>query len=240
MTQSGLSPGLRYGDVVRVDLVGHSMGGIVINEILHEFPCLKVDNLVYLASAASLDHFDKTALPYLEGPVGGQTRVYFVGLHPINESTEDLYWYFPFIPRGSLLHWIDTMYEPSSRVLAKTMGSWVNIMRYRSLLAPQVQSGRMVFKTFGFDPDLPQRHTDLNDVICRQRAKSCTAAEIAYTYWRPASWSAEPLVEPARPCIDLGTGAPLPAERCAARPPPVPPALAPPPSTGVEQPPASS
>lgn len=232
----GVKPGLRYGEVTRLDLVGHSMGGIVLGELLHEFPCLEVANLVYLGSAASLNHFDKTALPYLNSQAGQRTKVYLISLHPLNERNEDVSKALPLVPRGSLLYWIDTMYEPTSRGLDKTMGSWANIMVYKGLLPAEVQRGRMVFKAFGFDPDLPQKHGELDDVICRARARACAAGDIRYAYWSPDSWSARPLANDRLPCVELATGARRPAAACPVRAPEPLGNLARPVGPGVEQP----
>jgi pimeloyl-ACP methyl ester carboxylesterase len=218
-TQYGLLPNVRYGDMVRLDLVGHSMGGIIVNELIHELPCMQLDNLVYLGSAASLNHFDKTVLPYLMQSKNKKTKVYFAALHPLNESNEDFSDYVPAIPRGSLLHWIDTMYEPSSRYMDKTMGSWSNMALYRRQIPEEAQRERMIFKIFGFDPDLPQRHSELNDVICKDRNEACSQkADIRFAYWDSDSWGTSALSNDRLKCLSVGSGQPFERIACGSSP----------------------
>ncbi len=105
---------------VEITLVGHSMGAIVVNQILRSFPEIKFDSIIYLAAASSIEDFIDTAPRYLERHP--QSDFYSFSLSNRDEGGEFNY----FLPRGSLLVWIDNMYEPGVSPTDKRMGFFRN------------------------------------------------------------------------------------------------------------------
>lgn len=70
---------------LRITMIGHSMGTIVVNELLQLFPALPWETLVYMAGAASVRDTARATTPLLEQN-GGCTRLYGLMLHPANEA----------------------------------------------------------------------------------------------------------------------------------------------------------
>ena len=54
----------------RIVMIGHSMGMIVVNELLQLFPDLPYESLVYMAGAASVRDTSRAVAPVLEGNRG--------------------------------------------------------------------------------------------------------------------------------------------------------------------------
>lgn len=52
-------------DSWEITLVGHSMGTIILNELLREFPELPVKHIVYMAAACTVRDYQDTLFPYL-------------------------------------------------------------------------------------------------------------------------------------------------------------------------------
>lgn len=76
------------GDEIEIDLTlaGHSMGAIVVNHILREFPTIKFDRIIYLAAASSIDEFRNSVVPHLT--LYKETRFYSFSLARLDESQE--------------------------------------------------------------------------------------------------------------------------------------------------------
>lgn len=128
-------------EIVRVDLVSHSMGTIIANEMIDAFD-LCYDNIVHLAAASSIRHFSSTVVPYIERRQAlahervkekddaednkdqckkeQMVRFYNLMLHPWHEARETSAW--GLAPAGSLLVWIDSMYEHSDSAFDRTLG----------------------------------------------------------------------------------------------------------------------
>ena len=67
-------------------------------------------------------------------------------LHPRDEAWELNY--AGFVPSGSLLEWIDEMYEPPPTIPDRTLGKWRNLRLVKHVLNTEAQK-QMVFKVFG-------------------------------------------------------------------------------------------
>ena len=165
-----------------LSIVAHSMGTIVANDAVRDFD-LHFDNLVYLAAACSIRHFYNTVVPLLEAQhVGGaerRTRFYNLMLHPKAESHEQNYW--GLLPRGSLLEWIDGMYEESDSTLDRTLGNWNNVVFAKPMLPAGAQT-QMIFKVFPLKEGYPAKHGEFTDQLENE------AGEVTYRYWDPVSW----------------------------------------------------
>ena len=73
-------------DKLALTMVGHSMGAIIVNQALRRAPLLDVANVVHMASAASVDDYRNTVLPYLRAHPA--TQMYHLALHPMAEVKE--------------------------------------------------------------------------------------------------------------------------------------------------------
>jgi len=142
---------------VELTLVGHSMGAIVVNKILRAFPRIKFDRVIYMAAAASIEDFMNTVPPYLELHPG--THFYSFSLSNRDEGGE-FNW---FLPRGSLLVWIDNMYEPGISPTGKRVGFFRNedIIRIRPMAG--VCCRQMTFIKFTGLAGQPRKHGQFND-----------------------------------------------------------------------------
>ena len=104
---------------VTVTLVGHSMGTMVINRLLQTVedpsllprsPTLPVDQIIYLAPACSINEAEHLLMPYLDRHPN--THFWLFTLNKRDESREIPFNGFAvFVPRGTLLAWIDTFLE---------------------------------------------------------------------------------------------------------------------------------
>jgi hypothetical protein len=108
---------------INIEFYGHSMGAIVGDELLRrysdDFPWTRI---VYMAAANSIRDFKLTA-----GPVIARRRIpfYSLSLHPLNETRE--LEVRGAVPEGSLLEWIDEMFEGPRTLDDRTLGSWKNL-----------------------------------------------------------------------------------------------------------------
>ena len=126
-----------YPAQVFVTAIGHSMGTIVLNELVPKFPGLPYKNIIYMGAATSIRDFDRSMnsiirLVHARNHRGQETddddiHFYNLMLHPLVEARE-LSGYGT-LPAGSLLEWIDTMYEGPETIADRTLGKWRNVRR---------------------------------------------------------------------------------------------------------------
>jgi len=152
---------------IRLTLVGHSMGGIIVNRILTHFPELPVENIVYMASADNLQNFIDATVPFVykgqNNPTGRAVRVYSLHLHPENEDREVSA--VGAAPSGSLLVWIDHSYEEPEYTLQRTAGRWYNMRQVFNLIPSDIRTAYR-FKVFGRSERpcfSPQKHGAFDD-----------------------------------------------------------------------------
>jgi pimeloyl-ACP methyl ester carboxylesterase len=178
----------------RITLIGHSMGAIVINELLFRFDDLPYENVVLMASAASMRETKRVMDRYFEqyfkqnAPCaqdkkgyyncnGRNTHLYSLMLHPLNDARERQLW--NTVPSGSLLMWVDEMYESPKTPEDKTFGFWPTAKSARDMFGAAAKS-RTLYRVFN-RPDAavdaaanPMEHSDFNDDdMC---------------FWRPSFW----------------------------------------------------
>lgn len=206
---------------MRLTVIGHSMGTIVLNELIELYPGLPYENVVYMGSAARIGDFNRVVRGMLNHN-GGLTlreaellrreiavlgkyepegtpweraseiarkrqrlekleviltrldrlRFYNLMLHPRAEARELSGG--GLVLSGSLLEWIDDMYENPRTMLDRTLGKWRNVRVTRHIFPEEAQK-RMIFKIFGhrqqvgepgdpnFKPGDPVRHGEFND-----------------------------------------------------------------------------
>ncbi len=109
---------------IEITLVGHSMGSIVIDQLLRYEPDLEVQNIVFMAAATTVEDYRDTVNPYLESHP--QTQMYHLVLHPMAEVSERNY--FDLTPRGSLLVWIDNYFTDPTTPLGRRVGRFANLV----------------------------------------------------------------------------------------------------------------
>lgn len=107
------------------EFYGHSMGTLVLNELFRVAPDIATTNIVYLGAACTIRGFEQSVLPYLRRHPNA--HFYNVSLHRIRERIEASFYDLP--PRGSLLNWIDDIFEKPKNVSDRTLGTWENIVR---------------------------------------------------------------------------------------------------------------
>lgn len=112
-----------------ITLVGHSMGTMVLNRLLPLIDTdqhITVKQIVYMAAAAPIDELDQMVVPFLESH--RETTLWMFNLNRRDEAREvALGGSIFFMPRGTLLAWIDTFFEPSMTVGQMTQGRMENL-----------------------------------------------------------------------------------------------------------------
>lgn len=112
-----------------VDIIAHSMGTIVTNEILkrsrsQETPNFR--NLVFMGSASSVKEYEEITLEYLSRKKAYGTHLHHLVLHPEDEISESMF--FDIIPRGSLLVYIDHYLTNPLTIKDRRIGRFENLM----------------------------------------------------------------------------------------------------------------
>jgi pimeloyl-ACP methyl ester carboxylesterase len=163
----------------RITMIGHSMGAIVINELLDRFRDLPYADIVVMASAASMRDTRRVLNRYFEDAPGGEpdTNFHALMLHPLNDARERQY--AGAVPSGSLLMWIDEMYGVPRTPDDKTLGFWPTAESARRMFGFAAQK-HMLYRVFSRpqaameDPTNPIEHGQFNeDDTC---------------FWRPSFW----------------------------------------------------
>lgn len=144
----------------KITLVGHSMGAIIVDEMLKEIlkdeklEQIKIDKIIHMASADSISHLMGSVVPYLKKH--SYANFYNLSLHPQNENREVTWW--GLLPSGSLLVYIDNMYTTPVTQMDRTSGRWDNLKLVQHMFPPEVYD-QMYFKIFGpTEDDGPQTH----------------------------------------------------------------------------------
>ncbi|MBM3951332.1 MAG: hypothetical protein FJ311_07745 [Rhodospirillales bacterium] len=154
---------------VKVTLVGHSMGTIVFNQLASLYSDIPYEKIIYMAAAANIRHFTNAITPLMRSNPG--LSVHSLMLHPLAESRERFGG--GIAPSGSLLEWIDEMYEPSVTPLDRTLGKWRNVRLAKHIFEEDIRD-KIHFKIFGFSNADPTKHGDFNDT--------------RFLYWRSEFW----------------------------------------------------
>ncbi|MCR9243508.1 MAG: hypothetical protein NXI31_00645 [bacterium] len=154
-------------------LVGHSLGCVAVNEIVRRNPDLEFAAIVYMAAGCTGKDFEETVPPYLARHC--DTNFYSLCLHPFADADEDNT--YSFLPRGSLLEWLDTYALNVQTPLDLTFGKWNNAMRVLPLFdgLPVCVRRRIHIKGFPRRAGHPSKHGDFND----------------HHFWDPRFWNPE-------------------------------------------------
>ncbi|MCW5203477.1 hypothetical protein VU12_11130, partial [Desulfobulbus sp. US4] len=147
---------------VKITIIGHSMGAIVVNNIINLGLNLTYENIIHMASADSTENLFNKVVPYIDcslaGTCNNKTKVNFYSLylHPDNENREVSVQ--GLTPSGSLLTWIDEQYTVPKTVLDKRSGRWDNMVQAVDLISSERNyekqrynvKGQMHFTIFGY------------------------------------------------------------------------------------------
>lgn len=190
-----------------ITLIGHSMGAIIAGEILARFPGVPFENVVFMAAASSVNDFKIKVAPYL---ATHPTRFYNLCLHSFHESGERALLPQPELaPRGSLLIWIDAMFETPIAEDDRTMGRWENAMIATDWI-PDTAAGRTTIKGFGrdqlsdtdrvpfaYEADPKSKHQSGQRLVEPRHHGDFSQYGVGkrpnYLFWRPYFWSKEPI-----------------------------------------------
>ncbi len=143
-------------------LVGHSMGTIIANKILSNWPEIEFEKIIYMGAASSIDDYRLSVLPYMR--IYKETVFYNYSLHPIAENTDS--YYIGFGGTGSLLTQIDNFYEDPTTEDQRTLGRWANVMNGINYLMDKDDSitSRLCFRTFPLGGGYPSKHGDFDEI----------------------------------------------------------------------------
>jgi pimeloyl-ACP methyl ester carboxylesterase len=136
------------------DLIGHSMGAILGSEFLRRFPGIHFNNVVFMAAACRVRDITDGVMPYLADKRNRDTQYFHLMLHPKAEIRESSA--FHIAPEGSLLVWLDQMFEKPDASLDRMAGRYINMgltVRFIEQEAMRLDPGlgqRMYFKTFPY------------------------------------------------------------------------------------------
>lgn len=191
----------RQGPPIEITLVGHSMGTIILNEMVRKFNTVSIStkgtkgndetvevkipfqNIVYLAAACSIKDFEDSIVPYLlkKSDRTPPPHFYNLMLHRKAEILEENLG--DFIPRGSLLVWLDDFLANPVTHRDRTLGRFVNFMPSIHELPIEVRS-QIYVKVFGAGKYLqethPQKHTHLGT---------------QFKFWEEKCWNGEEMPE---------------------------------------------
>jgi len=166
-----------------ITVIGHSMGTIVLNEFIRDYdtyPNLKITNIVYMAAACSIRDFERSIIPYLRSDRGKDAKFYNLTLHPWNDARETNG--LGFVPRGSLLEWIDNFLTTPITPMDRTLGKWENIVQATHIIPDDVRD-RVFIKGFPVGDTLtvgPQMHGEFDDYNPKENQK--------WKFWEKAFW----------------------------------------------------
>ena len=167
-----------------ITLIGHSMGAIVVNDVLRNFPELPYRNVVFMGAAASVRETVAALDVVARTSPDAELRFYNLSLHQDAEANE--VGYFGTVSKGSLLEWVDRMYTTPATFGDRTVGKWINAVMARGDFAALRQRPglELSFKRFGLSCADPLKHTEFDEYEPRP---GCPDAR--RPYWDPAFWT---------------------------------------------------
>ncbi|OUS31926.1 hypothetical protein A9Q99_02200 [Gammaproteobacteria bacterium 45_16_T64] len=140
----------------KITIIGHSMGTIVANNIIANYPNLNFERIVYMAGACRIKDIRGVVSPYLKN--NPKAQFFNLTLNPYREMTERNY--LDFLPRGSLLMWIDDTLGDVNSFQDRTAGTWFNIVRAAVETFPADIRSQVHLTQFGMDDYSPKVHGD--------------------------------------------------------------------------------
>jgi hypothetical protein len=160
-------------------LLAHSMGAIVSNHVLHNFPGLDFRRIVYMAGASSVREYEESVLEYMKDHP--RTHMYHLLLDDLAEVHDQYFLEVP--PSGSLLVWVDRFFTRPGTLRDRTVGRYDNLIRFLDD-TPEELKRRVHVRVFGIGGALkdvePQSHGAFGEFYgARPRDRK---------FWDPAFW----------------------------------------------------
>ena len=180
-----------YKDL-KVTLIGHSMGAIILNELLRLYGDMvkdfRYDEIVYLAAACTIRDFEQSVIPYLKA--NEHSKFYNVTLHPVADRREKTFW--DLLPRGSLLDWIDDYASSPASFMELTLGKWNNAIMAWHIIPDVVRRRHQVtLKGFGMEDPIFNNRKDPNDlskILIKKPQEHGDFNDAQQLFWQPAYW----------------------------------------------------
>lgn len=163
-------------------LLAHSMGAIVSNHVLHNFPGLEFRRIVYMAGASSVREYEQSVLRYMKNHP--RTHMYHLLLDDLAEVDDQYFFEVP--PSGSLLVWVDRFFTRPATLRDRTVGRYDNLIRFLDD-TPDELKRRVHVRVFGIGGALkdhePQSHGAFGDFYGEQPREK--------KFWDPAFWQTD-------------------------------------------------
>lgn len=127
---------------VEITIVGHSMGAFLVNHLLAVMDLddqgrprprpMPVREIVYLAPAAPLNELEDFMIPYLQSNRQATFSIFVLNRR---DETREMGWASGvlLLPRGSVLAWIDTYFQPGNTIGQGTAGRMRNLKDYYAI-----------------------------------------------------------------------------------------------------------
>jgi hypothetical protein len=175
---------------LEITMLGHSMGGIVINGLLIAFPHLPYENIVYMGAAASIRETARAVGPLLSDP---SQNVHFFNLmlHPMDEAREASSG--GLLISGSLLFMVDDLFEQPKTIPDRTVGQWRNLRQARHLFSEKQQE-RVLFRVFSRTAPACQANTSvpmMEAIRCATPETHSDFNDKDVPFWCPEFWGAD-------------------------------------------------
>ena len=163
-------------------LLAHSMGAIVSNHVLHNFPGLEFRRIVYMAGASSVREYEESVLEYMKRHP--RTHMYHLLLDDLAEVHDQYAFEVP--PSGSLLVWVDRFFTRPATLRDRTVGRYDNLIRFLDDTPDQLKR-RVHVRVFGIGGALrneePQSHGAFGDFYGEKPREK--------KFWDPAFWQTD-------------------------------------------------
>lgn len=174
----------------RLILAGHSMGTIVLDEVLMHFPELPVSRIIYLAPATTVAGLENSVVRFLERH---PDALYYHGmLHPYADAGEWQPGMLDLVPRGSLLEWVDDFLSIPDTPFDRVSGKWENIASATQIFTPAVRD-RVIVKSFGVQ-DPFDRH---DPILYRHLDHHAGFSNPDFAFWDEKKWQLRPHALPS-------------------------------------------
>ncbi|MFT4102574.1 MAG: alpha/beta hydrolase [Burkholderiaceae bacterium] len=186
---------------IPVTIIGHSMGAIVVLNLLSRHPTLRAENIVFMGAAARVKDVESVLTPWLAH--NRLARFYNLSLDPYNEIAERSYW--DSAPRGSLLIWIDDSIGTINSFRDRVVGKWWNVVRVADDLFPANYLARMKVVNGGSEPEWKDESVNIRSRVTLKRFAIDRSGDSGpqthgafddYCFWRPSFWTSS---DPQRP-----------------------------------------
>ena len=142
---------------LRITLMGHSMGTLVLDRILDEYHDVRFEKIVYMAAAASIDDVRSDVIPYL---VHHPATTFWS--FSLSETREALEWdSLDMFDRGSLLVWIDHYFQRINAPGDRVFGRAKNLREY--FTPPDQVPARFFLVKLKNGREDPRRHGEFSE-----------------------------------------------------------------------------